>query len=378
MLPFVRLWYQEGFLRIEGAGDALGLTLRDPRARCFLAEPSSYAALLDAASRLHLPIDDEVAPLLLAPPMPPAPSPDPRVLDLLASLQSYGGSGVIELPPGRPRAALVAAWARASPGRALLLCAEGSVPRWEAALRQEDALASDEGPGVLLATARQARGRLDELGPRVGLLLLDDPTEMPVAALRRLLRGFVAPSVVGLVGPGLGRRFAAPRGRWVGGWSRLKEGHRRADLLRLFCSMDEEEQQEHRALASPFLEQGTALAQRLLLAAMPRRKRAWMLELIARHRGRRLLVLSALPPALPAPTLAALLVDRPAREHGPFVAQARTGALRFERWEQSEHEADVVLCTGGPSDEQLGSLLRRLPRGGLLYDLRTSQTEEDP
>jgi hypothetical protein len=137
MAFFVRLWFEGGRLLVEGAGELLGLSLRDPRTRCHVARPSDYASILAAAARRGVAVDDELAALLAAPPPRPSrPPPDPRLLDLLGSLDLYGGSGYIGIPEGKPRVDLVSALLCSAGGATLLLCAgEDGGARWQAALR---------------------------------------------------------------------------------------------------------------------------------------------------------------------------------------------------------------------------------------------------
>lgn len=82
MAFFVRLWFEGGRLLVEGAGELLGLSLRDPRTRCHVARPSDYASILAAAARRGVAVDDELAALLAVPPprpsLPPPGPPAPR------------------------------------------------------------------------------------------------------------------------------------------------------------------------------------------------------------------------------------------------------------------------------------------------------------
>jgi hypothetical protein len=385
MAPFVRLWFEGGRLLLEGAGERLGLSLRDPRSRCYLAPPSAYAALRAAALREGLPLDDQIAPLLAAPLLPSASPPDPRLLDLLASVDLHGGSGFLEIPAGKIRLALASLLVASAGVPVLLLCTmESEAARWRGVLGE---------PEVSLSTAavlslERAAEALPFVGHRYGVVLIDGVERAEIHALRGALRGLVAPRRIGLLSPG----SSAPAGleeqglgALCGGLQRVNVGGRGAGVVRLFLPLDDHEREEFEDLVRASADRREARAAWLRswsLVVTARRKRARLRELIARHRGRRVAVLLASPPGALLPSWTDLLIDLAPGEQGPFLSAIRAGQLRLCTVEDlaptGGMEVDVIVFLGGATSEQIRVIFPALSRRGILYDLRATGTQEDP
>ncbi|MCS6899737.1 MAG: hypothetical protein RMJ98_08750 [Myxococcales bacterium] len=382
MVPFVRLWFEGGWLHIEGAGEHLGLSLRNPHARCYLAPPSDYASLRAAAIREGVSLDDEVAPLLTASsrflPMPP---PDPRLLDLLASVDLHGGSGYLALPEGKPRIAIASLLASSARTPVLLLCPEDrDTSRWRMAL-------SSAGASPEVVSLEQAAVGVHSWGHRFGLVLVDRVEKASGELLRRVLRGLVAPQRIGLIAPG-SPIPEEPRALGLvhlcGELQRTHIKGRYLDWIRLFLPLDAREQGEWDSLACSSAgpkEEGNDWQRSWSLVVSARRKRTLLRELILRYQGQHMGVLVSMPSGVPLPSWTDLLQDLTVGERGPFLSAIRRGRLWLGAIEDLPTERcrmDVIVLLGGTGSHPVQVLSSILSRRGILYDLRAARTHEDP
>lgn len=364
MPPFVRLWFDQGRLFIEGAGDLLGLSRQDRTSRCYLAEPAEYGSLLAAASELSLLVDDEVAPLLSRPLFPHLKiPPNPHLLDLL-SCQDFNRT--IGLSNNKSKFELVHLLIATSGLSILILSSEESqIAQWKTFLMDEGSSGSD----VMVLPLEEAQLRSPEIGHRFGLLLIDGTAQISRERLRDLLRGFVALQRIALVKPG--KEPAQQRDLLLGGGcytelQRLPVGAPYVHRILLYFPWNASPKVTIAYLTTTIAEEPPNASELWAI----RRRREKLHELILRHRGRKMLVLSGY--GLPL-SEQELVMDLPRGQHGAILSLLRTKTLylsTFSELARFNGSVDIVFLIDGPPLEQTQEIFEVFSRPGILYDLR--------
>ncbi|RYE82862.1 MAG: hypothetical protein EOO75_20070, partial [Myxococcales bacterium] len=358
MAPFVRVWFDDGRLWVEGDGDRLGLAGRDAVRRSFMVPASAYGWLRREAARQGVAVDDEVAPRMAR----HSPAPGRRrevpaaLLDLAGCIDPHEACGV-RLPAGPEREALVALLVSSSPGGALVLCADDEAARgWRAAL----AGWLGAGPEPTVLALPRAVDRLRHEGDRFALVVVDDPGRLDERLPLALARA-AAPQRLALLAPGEPPWPAGvpwpPVGDWTPGAAQGADatpltGTPTAARLRLALPLDEDEAQGITAAAA--IDDGGRRVR--ALTTLTRAKREKLRELILRHPEVTVAVATPARPGVGMVSLGALLDDLPLPARGAFLAREREGTLRFgalERLAEWSAGGSILLVTGAPRPARL-------------------------
>ena len=437
-LVATRLHFDRGTVVVEGPpAAALSGVVWDPRTQNFRASAHRFRALRAALSERGESLADEIAPGLGARDgrwSPPELRPYQR--EALTAWLAAGKRGVVVLPTGagKTRIALAAAAAVQRP-TAVLCPTRVLLAQWVEALR-----ACYGGPiglvgdgehrleDVTVMTFESAFRKMDALGHRYALLVVDEVHHFGSGLRGEALEASVAPYRLGLTATAPERGTSAEVvlsdlvGPTVFGMTLgdLAGSHLAAfDVLRLRVSLAEDERAEYARLARPFLELradlrkadpfvdfeaslramgGTAAGRSAIadfqrataLAAFPREKRRLAAALLARHRADKTLVFAAR--AADARSVScdslvpAITADIVRDEREEILTRFREGGVRCIVSARVLNEgvdvpdANVAILLGGALGvreqiQRIGRVLRPSPgKRALVYEIATAQT----
>ena len=201
----VRLTFEEGTIRVEGAvPDLLGVEA-DPRTGTGRAPAYRYADLRDALAGRDLTVEDRVLDL---PDLALASTYELRTYqqDALDSWLDAGKRGVLELPTGSGKTVIgIAAVERLGTPSLVGVPTIDLLEQWRGELKREfDVPVGQLGGGeqrvadVTVSTYDSAYLRADELGDRFGLVVFDEVHHLGGEGYRDIARLLAAPARLGL------------------------------------------------------------------------------------------------------------------------------------------------------------------------------------
>lgn len=337
----LRLSFDRGTLRLEGDGAAhVAWSVWDGRVAAWRAPAHRYGEIVGRATSAAWDLHDDIGPGL-AKSVDGWTTPELRAYqrDALRAWRAFGSRGIVVMPTGSGKTVLAVAAMAEARVRALVLCPtralleqwERQIARWYAgpigvvgdgAMRVED---------LTVMTFESAYRRLDALGDRFGLLVVDEAHHFGGGVRAEALEMCAAPMRMGLTAtaPDAGSSGEARLEDLVGplvcevGVGDLLGVHL-ADLeiVRLYVGLDQAEHEEYARCHRPFAELRAAFAranpgadwaslQRALgrsaagreaiagwrravqIASFPRAKQALVGALLSRHRAEKTLVFTA-------------------------------------------------------------------------------------
>jgi regulatory protein len=378
------------------------------------------------------------------------PPPRPFARDALHAFDAFGGRAVVAAPPGPERAAVALGAMASSAAASLLLCpCREDVARWERAVRRwydgPVATGTTLRADVSLLTFDEAYQAMDAAGARYGLVVVDgasrfaaglrpealemcaaperlglcDARPVPGSAGERRLRDLLGPTACELIEAPL------PQARQAGQAGQAAQEHqvsRAFRATRVMVPLDGMERQELDRSLRP-LQQARALFERthpgagleMLLSALPASpegraaragylravslsclpsgKRAVARELLARHRGDRVLLVTGLATgafSLSAENIVALLASDLPRSARPALSEALaqgnivvSPSLEALARAGAPPGTAVAILLGGasPGTDALslvaGSLRPPPGRRAIVYELVSFESVED-
>ena len=204
----VRLSFDRGTLRVDGAVDSIPELVRpDDRTGFHRAPAHHYAAVIDACRRRGLHVDDAVEPAMRTIRASSAPPPlRPYQEQALAAFQTFGRRGVIALPTGSGKTRVACgAIAQAGESTLVLVPTRTLLEQWSAVLSAHfgepvgivgDGMKQVE--AITVMTFESAYRCLDRHGDRFGMLVVDEVHHFAGGARAEALEMCPAPLRLGL------------------------------------------------------------------------------------------------------------------------------------------------------------------------------------
>jgi superfamily II DNA or RNA helicase len=431
----LRLSFDRGTLRLEGdAAERVSGAVWDGRVAGWRAPAHRYAAIVGQTKAAAWDLQNDVEPGL-ARPVAGWTMPELRAYqrDALGVWRAFGARGIVAMPTGSGKTVLaVAAMADAKvrslvlcPTRALLEQWERQIARWYAgpvgvvgdgATRVED---------VTVMTFESAYRRLDALGDRFGLLVVDEAHHFGGGVRAEALEMCAAPMRLGLTAtaPDAGSAAEACLQDLVGplvcevGVGDLLGVHlAELEVVRLYVGLDDARCHRpfaelraafvranpeadwvslHRALGRSAAGRDALAGWRraVRIASFPRAKQALVGSLLSRHRGEKTLVFTASTDdayAIGAQQLVPVLTaDTRRRERAELLDGFREGRYRVLASARVLNEgldvpdARVAIVVAGhlgarEHAQRIGRVLRPSPgKVALVYELVTRGTLDD-
>jgi len=438
----LHLTFDRGTIRIHGSGLADGLpgVLWDPRTSCHRAPAYRLMEICTSARERGVALagpalgrrDERIA--VRVPPLRGYQS------DALAAWRGFGRRGVVALPTGAGKTRVaIAAIAEAACATAILVPTCALVEQWSRELAQWTELpigilgdGENRVETITVMTFESAYRRLDRLGDRFRLLVVDEAHHFGAGFRAEALEASVAPFRLGLTatpppfGSAAGERIRDLIGPVVCevAVAELAGGHLAPfEIVQLTVRFDDEERAAYTAASEPFAAAARAFRRAhgpatvwgdlvahlgktregrgalagwhraRAIASLPRAKMALIGELLERHQDRKLLVFTAF--AKDAYAVAAeQLIPAITADIGRLEREDLLGRFRDGRYHSlvssrvlnegvDVPDAEVAILAGGVLGrrerlQRIGRVLRASPgKSATIYELVTAGTADE-